>query len=106
MSDTGKEKRGYLSPEGVKGKGAFSTDNAANSMKRKYLALITALFCAYMEPLCHVSRGKTGEADTGKRDYRNREWPQNAVVLQLAPAHGCRKSTSVQPNHRPDPCYP
>ena len=38
-----------------------------------------------------------------QRDF---SWPQNAVVLQLAPAHGCRKSTSVQPNHRPDPCYP
>jgi hypothetical protein len=24
------------------------------------------------EPLCRVSRGKIGEADTGKRDYRHR----------------------------------
>jgi hypothetical protein len=31
----------------------------------------TALFLAYMDPLCHVSRGKTGEGETGKRDYRN-----------------------------------
>ena len=32
--------------------------------------LITALFLCYMESLYCVSRGKTGEADTGKRDYR------------------------------------
>jgi hypothetical protein len=38
---------------------------------RKKLALITELFSAYMEPLFYVSRGKSGEADTGKRDYRN-----------------------------------
>ena len=37
---------------------------------RKKLTLITELCSAYMEPLCHVSRGKTGEGDTGKRDYR------------------------------------
>ena len=40
--------------------------------RRKKLALITELFCTYMEPLCCVSRGKSGEADTGKRDYRHR----------------------------------
>src|SRR5207249_9319073 len=31
----------------------------------------TELFCTYMKPLCRASRGKTGEADTGKRDYRH-----------------------------------
>ena len=32
----------------------------------------TSLFLSSLDPLCHVSRGKTGEADTGKRDYRHR----------------------------------
>jgi hypothetical protein len=36
----------------------------------KKLALISELFWTYMEPLCRVSRGKAGEADTRKRDYR------------------------------------
>jgi hypothetical protein len=40
-------------------------------MKRKQLALITELFCPYTEALSRVSRGKTGEADPGKRDYRH-----------------------------------
>jgi hypothetical protein len=30
------------------------------------LALVTEPFCTYMEPLCHVSRGKIGEGDAGK----------------------------------------
>src|SRR3989442_14350656 len=38
----------------------------------KKLALATELVCTYMEPLYCVSRGKTGEAVTGKRDFRNR----------------------------------
>jgi hypothetical protein len=38
----------------------------------KKLAMIKELFSPYMEPLCRVSRGTTGEADTGKRDYRHR----------------------------------
>jgi hypothetical protein len=38
---------------------------------RKKLTLITELCSAYMVPLLPVSRGKTGEADSGKRDYRN-----------------------------------
>ena len=33
---------------------------------------VPSLFLSYMEPLFYVSRGKTGEADTGKRDYRHR----------------------------------
>jgi hypothetical protein len=37
----------------------------------KKLALITELFWTYMEPLCRVSRGKTGEGDVGQRDYRH-----------------------------------
>jgi hypothetical protein len=44
---------------------------------RKKLALITKLFCLYMEPLSYVSRGKTGEADTEKRDWTkplSRQW--------------------------------
>ena len=49
----------------------FNIDNSANPLKSKQLALITELFCPSMELLCRVSRGKTGEADTGKRDYRN-----------------------------------
>jgi hypothetical protein len=32
----------------------------------KKLALITELFWTYMEPLCRVLRGKTGEGETGK----------------------------------------
>jgi hypothetical protein len=32
---------------------------------------VPSLFLSYMEPLFYVSRGKTGEADTGKRDYRH-----------------------------------
>jgi hypothetical protein len=32
----------------------------------KKLALITELFWTYMEPLCCVSRGKTGQADAGR----------------------------------------
>jgi hypothetical protein len=38
---------------------------------RKKLTLITELCSAYMEPLFYVSRGKIGEGDTGKPDYRN-----------------------------------
>jgi hypothetical protein len=34
--------------------------------------LITGLFQCYMEPVCYVSRGKTGWRGTGKRDYRHR----------------------------------
>src|SRR5262249_51779493 len=33
---------------------------------------VTYLFQSYMEPLSYVSRGKTGEDGTGKRDYRHR----------------------------------
>jgi hypothetical protein len=50
----------------------FSKDNSANPMKNKQLVLITAVFWTDMEPRCHVSRDKTGETDTGKRDYRHR----------------------------------
>ena len=50
----------------------FSIYKSANSMKRKQLALLTALFCPYMELLCRVSRGKTGEANTEEPDYRHR----------------------------------
>jgi hypothetical protein len=32
---------------------------------------VTSLFLFYMEPLSPVSKGKTGEDGTGKRDYRN-----------------------------------
>ena len=32
---------------------------------RRKLTPITELFSTYMEPLCGVSRGKTGETDTG-----------------------------------------
>jgi len=39
---------------------------------RKKLIPITYSFLYYMEPLCYVSRGKTGGRGTGKRDYRNR----------------------------------
>jgi hypothetical protein len=38
----------------------------------KNLALITELFSTYMEPLSRVSRGKSRETGTGKRDYRHR----------------------------------
>ena len=34
-------------------------------------APVTSLFQSYMESLSHVSRGKSGEGDTGKRDYRH-----------------------------------
>jgi hypothetical protein len=33
---------------------------------------VTSLFLPYMEPLFYVSRGKTGETDSGKPDYRYR----------------------------------
>ena len=33
---------------------------------------VPSLFLSYMEPLFYVSRGRIGEADTGKRDYRYR----------------------------------
>ena len=32
---------------------------------------LTELFFSYMEPLFYVSRGKSGEGETGKTDYRN-----------------------------------
>src|SRR4029434_10188622 len=47
---------------------AFNIDNSANHKK---LALITALFCPSMKPLSRVSRGKTEEAESGKKDYRH-----------------------------------
>jgi hypothetical protein len=33
---------------------------------------VTFLFPPYMEPLCYVVRGKAGEGEIGKRDYRHR----------------------------------
>jgi hypothetical protein len=51
-----------------------------------------------MESLFYVSRGKTREGDTGKKNYRNREWIQHAAVLQVAPAYGCCQSTNGQRN--------
>jgi hypothetical protein len=33
---------------------------------------VKSLFLSYMEPICYVSRGKTGWRGTGKRDYRHR----------------------------------
>ena len=38
----------------------------------KKLALITELFCPYMEPLWRMARGKISEDATWKRDYRYR----------------------------------
>jgi len=35
------------------------------------MSVITELFCTYMDPLCRVPRGKTGEGDSGKTDYRH-----------------------------------
>jgi hypothetical protein len=43
----------------------------ATEGRGKKLALITERFSTYMDPLYRVSKGKTGEADSGKRDYRN-----------------------------------
>ena len=34
----------------------------------------TFLFLSYMEPRCHMSKGKTREGETGKRDYRPLWW--------------------------------
>ena len=45
----------------------------------------TSLFLSYMDPLCHVSRGKTGEGETGKRDYQHR------------PRTGCGDKRSAAP---------
>jgi hypothetical protein len=83
----GKKKWGYLYTGLAERKGVFNTDNSANPMKRKQLALITALFCPYMEPLFYVSRGKTREDDTGKRDYRHRA--RTGCVEKRSVAHGC-----------------
>jgi hypothetical protein len=33
---------------------------------------VKSLFLSYMEPVLYVSRGKSGETDTEKRDYRHR----------------------------------
>ena len=43
----------------------------ATEGRGKKLALITERFSTYMDPLYRVSKGKTGEADSGKTDYRN-----------------------------------
>jgi hypothetical protein len=67
-----KKKLVFSSTNIAGGKRAFSIDKSANAMKNKQLALITEFFCTYMAPLCRVSRGKIGETDTGKRDYRHR----------------------------------
>jgi len=53
-------------------KPVFNRDNSANPLKGKQLALITALFWAYMEPLSLLSRGKIDRADSGKTDYQYR----------------------------------
>jgi hypothetical protein len=52
-------------------------------MKINYLALITEIILPYMEPPCRVSRGKTGEGDTGKTDYRNLGVAQNVAAVVL-----------------------
>ena len=54
---------------------------------RKKLTLITELFSTYMELLYRVSRGKTGEGETGKRAYRHRS--QTGGVEKREGAHGC-----------------
>src|SRR5206468_3296321 len=52
--------------------------------KRGETGLITSLFLCYMEPVCYVSRGKSGEADTGKRDYRHRlRIPRNSATQSV-----------------------
>jgi hypothetical protein len=38
---------------------------------------VSSLFLSYMEPLFPVSRGKIGEDDSGKTDYRNPAFPDS-----------------------------
>ena len=47
----------------------------------------TSLFLSYMDSLCHVSRGKTGEGETGKRDYRHRA--RTGCVEKREVVHRC-----------------
>ncbi len=56
------------------GKRGARENGAANDRKKTAAQRLstTELFSTYMEPLYRVSRGKIGEADTGKRDYRHR----------------------------------
>src|SRR5438045_3623131 len=68
-------------------KSAFNIGNSANPLKRKELALIPALFCPSLEPRCHVSRGKTGEGDTGKRDDRHHTWTGVSIKGRLHREH-------------------
>ena len=72
----------------------FNICNNANPLKRKQLALITELLCPHMEPRCRVSRGKTGEGETGKRDYRHRS--QTGCVEKRQGAHGCLCDPAMQ----------
>src|SRR5262249_27515250 len=53
----------------------------------KKLALITELFCTYMAPLCRMSRGTTGESDTGKRDSRHHS--RTGCVEKRQVVQGC-----------------
>src|SRR5262245_26062790 len=90
-TESGKKKGGYLHTKSVYDKGVFSIDNPANPMQSQQLALIIEFFCTYMEPLCHVSRGKTEEDDTGKRAYRNKRYHSTdspEPLLRPSPATG------------------
>ena len=59
---------------------SHARQKGTRAASRKKLVLITYLFLYYMEPLCHVSRGKTGEERTEKRDYRNPAFPDSPRV--------------------------
>jgi hypothetical protein len=47
----------------------------ATEGRGKKLAMITEYFSTYMDPLYRVSKGKTGEGETGKSYYRHCCWP-------------------------------
>ena len=87
---SGEKKWGYPSTINVGRKGCLIQ---TRSIAYKKLALITALFCPCMEPLGRVSRGKTGEGETGKREHRYRlrtprRWdPQYATGNHDQPHH-------------------
>ena len=57
---------------------------------------LTELFLSYMEPLCHVSRGKIGEADPGKRDYRHLRRVGWIVHMDLFDRRGQKRKHQLQ----------
>jgi hypothetical protein len=72
LPQSGQGNRGYLYTDSIGEKRQFNIYKSANSLKRKQLALITALFCPYMVLVPVAVKVEFDGGDSGKTDYRHR----------------------------------